>query len=66
MDDGTDTIDLGIKLNVIEQTGAWFKVPVSDGSEKNYRAEAGVINYFYNDLDEFEWLKAKVNERAME
>ena len=66
VDDGTDTIDLGIKLNVIEQSRAWFKVPVSDGSEKKLQGRAGVINYFYNDLDEFEWLKAKVNERAME
>ena len=66
VDDGTDTIDLGIKLNVIEQSGAWFKVPVSDGSVKKLQGRAGVINYFYNDLEEFEWLKAKVNERAME
>lgn len=65
VDDGTDTIDLGIKLSVIEQSGAWFKVPVSDGSEKKLQGRAGVINYFYNDLDEFEWLKGKVNERAM-
>ena len=40
VDDGTDTIDLGIKLNVIEQTGAWFKVPVSDGSEKKLQGRA--------------------------
>lgn len=66
VDDGTDTIDLGIKLNVIEQTGAWFKVPVSDGSEKKLQGRAGVINYFYNDLDEFDWLKGKVNEVAMQ
>lgn len=66
VDDGTDTIDLGIKLNVIEQTRAWFKVPVSDGSEKKLQGRAGVINYFYNDLDEFEWLKGKVNEVAMQ
>ena len=66
VDDGTDTIDLGIKLNVIEQTGAWFKVPVSDGSEKKLQGRAGVINYFYNDLDEFEWLKGKVNGVAMQ
>ena len=43
------------------------KPPVkSDGSEKKLQGRAGVINYFYNDLDEFDWLKAKVNERAME
>lgn len=33
VDDGADTIDLGIKLGIIAQTGAWFKIPVSDGSE---------------------------------
>lgn len=66
VDDGTDTIDLGIKLGVIEQSNSWFKVPVSDGSEKKLQGRAGVINYFYNDLDEFEWLKGKVNERAMQ
>lgn len=65
VDDGTDTIDLGIKLNVIEQSGAWFKIPVSDGSEKKLQGRAGVINYFYNDLEEFDWLKGKVNEVAM-
>lgn len=65
VDDGTDTIDLGIKLNVIEQSGAWFKIPVSDGSEKKLQGRAGVINYFYNDLEEFDWLKGKVNEAAM-
>ena len=66
VDDGTDTIDLGIKLGVIEQSNSWFKVPVSDGSEKKLQGRAGVINYFYNDLDEFDWLKAKVNEVAIQ
>ena len=25
-----------------------------------------IINYFYNDLDEFEWLKGRVNEVAIQ
>lgn len=66
VDDGTDTIDLGIKLGVIVQSGAWFKVPVSDGSEKKLQGRSGVIDYFYNDLEEFEWLKTIVNKAAME
>lgn len=66
VDDATDTIDLGIKLGVIVQTGSWFKIPVSDGSEKKAQGRSGVIDYFYNDLDEFDWLKGKVNERAMQ
>lgn len=64
VDDGTDTIDLGIKLGVIVQSGAWFKVPVSDGSEKKLQGRSGVIDYFYNDLEEFEWLKGQVYEEA--
>lgn len=64
VDDGTDTIDLGIKLGVIVQSGAWFKVPVSDGSEKKLQGRSGVIDYFYNDLGEFEWLKGQVYEEA--
>lgn len=64
IDDGADTIDLGIKLGIIVQTGAWFKVPVSDGSEKKLQGRNGVIEYFYNDLEEFEALKNKVYEAA--
>lgn len=65
VDDATDTIDLGIKLGVIVQAGAWFKIPTKYGGEKKAQGRAGVINYFYNDLEEFEWLKGKVNEEAM-
>lgn len=65
VDDATDTIDLGIKLEVIVQTGSWFKIPVSDGSEKKAQGRSGVIDYFYNDLDEFEWLKGEVNKAAL-
>ena len=65
VDDATDTIDLGIKLGVIVQTGSWFKIPVSDGSEKKAQGRSGVIDYFYNDLDEFEWLKGEVNKAAL-
>lgn len=64
VDDGADTIDLGIKLGIIAQTGAWFKIPVSDGSEKKLQGRNGVIEYFYNDLEEFDWFKRQVYEAA--
>lgn len=64
IDDGADTIDLGIKLGIIAQSGAWFKIPVSDGSEKKLQGRNGVIEYFYNDLEEFGWFKKQVYEEA--
>lgn len=64
IDDGADTIDLGIKLGIIAQSGAWFKIPVSDGSEKKLQGRNGVIEYFYNDLEEFGWFKKQVYEEV--
>ena len=65
VDDGTDTIDLGIKLGLITQTGAWFKVPTSSGKEKKLQGRTGVIDYFYNDLEEFEKFKHTVYATAL-
>lgn len=65
VDDGTDTIDLGIMLNVIVKSGGWYNIPVSDGSTKKVQGREKVLDYFYNDLDEFEWLKTMVNKAAM-
>ena len=66
VDAGADTVDLGIKLGIIVQTGAWFKVPVSDGTEKKLQGRAGLIDYFYNDLEEFEKFQQTVYEATME
>lgn len=65
VDDGTDTIDLGIMLNVIVKSGGWYNIPVSDGATKKVQGREKVLDYFYNDLDEFEWLKTMVNKAAM-
>ena len=64
VDAGVDTIDLGIMLEVITQKGAWYYLPTSTGKEKRLQGRAGVIKYFYNDLDEFEWLKNEVYKAA--
>lgn len=66
VDAGVDTIDLGIKLGVIVQSGAWFKIPVSDGTEKKLQGRGGVIEYFYTDLEEFEKIKQMIYEKANE
>ena len=66
VDAWADTVDLGIKLGIIVQTGAWFKVPVSDGTEKKLQGRAGLIDYFYNDLEEFEKFQQTVYEATME
>ena len=66
VEDGIDAIDLGIKLGVITQKGAWFYLPTSSGKETKAQGRAGVIEYFYNDLDEFEWLKGEVYKVSME
>ena len=65
VDDGVDTIDLGIKLGIIEQAGAWFKIPTSKGKEKKLQGRTGVIKYFYSDLEEFEYLKNEVYKLAL-
>lgn len=64
VEDVTDTIDLGIKLGVIVQSGAWFVVPTAKGKEKKLHGRPGVLDWFYNDMDEFDWFKNEVNEAA--
>lgn len=64
VDDGSDTIDLAVLLNIIEQSSAWFKVPTSKGDVKKIQGREKLLNYFYNDLEELEWVKGKVYEAA--
>lgn len=65
VDVGNDTIDLGIKLDVILQSGAWFKLPTADGSEVKLQGKTAVIEYLYNDLEEFERIKQLIMEKAV-
>ena len=60
VDDGLDTIDLAIKLGIITQAGAWFKLQDSKGKEQKLQGRGGVIEYFYPDLEEFDKLKDRI------
>jgi recombination protein RecA len=55
-----DTLDMGLVLGIIAQSGAWYKVTKKDGSEAKMQGFSGVQEFYYNDLDELEYLKERV------
>lgn len=65
VDAGTDTVDIAIKCGLIVQTGAWFKLTLKDGTEKKLQGRSGVLDFFYNDMDEFFEIKRKVYEAVL-
>lgn len=65
IDEVKDTLDLGLVLGVIVQNGAWFKVLNKAGKEVKMQGFNGVQDYYYNDLEELEYLKKRVYEATM-
>lgn len=55
-----DTLDMGVVLGIIVQSGAWYKVIKSDGTEAKMQGFSGVQDFYYNDIDELEYLKEQV------
>lgn len=55
-----DTLDMGLVLGIIVQSGAWFKVTKQDGTEAKMQGFNGVQEFYYNDLDELEYLREQV------
>ncbi len=55
-----DTLDMGLVLGIIVQSGAWFKVTKQDGTEAKMQGFSGVQEFYYNDLDELEYLREQV------
>ena len=55
-----DTLDMGLVLGIIVQSGAWFKVTKQDGTEAKMQGFNGVQEFYYNDLDELEYLTQEV------
>lgn len=55
-----DTLDMGLVLGIIVQSGAWFKVTKQDGTEAKMQGFSGVQEFYYNDLDELEYLTQEV------
>lgn len=60
VDEITDTLDMGISLGIIVQSGAWFKITLKDGKEKKMQGKNGVQEFFFNDLEELEYLRQEV------
>ena len=60
-----DTLDMGLVLGIIVQAGAWYKIAKKDGTEAKMQGFNGVQEFYYNDLDELEYLKQKVYEATV-
>ena len=65
VDEIKDTLDMGLVLGVIVQAGAWFKVTKKDGTEAKMQGFNGVQDFYFNDLEELEYLKQKVYEATI-
>lgn len=60
VDEVKDILDMGLVLGIIVQAGAWFKVTKKDGTEAKIQGFSGVQDFYYNNLEELEYLKEKV------
>lgn len=65
VDEITDILDLGISLGTIVQSGAWFRVSLKNGSEKKMQGKSGVQEFYFNDLEELEYLRQEVYKAGM-
>ena len=65
VDEIKDTLDLAIMLGIISQAGAWFKAILKDGKEQKMQGFNGVQEFYYNDLEELEYLRKQVYEAGM-
>lgn len=65
VDEIKDTLDLAIMLGIISQAGAWFKAILKDGKEQKMQGFNGVQEFYYNDLEEMEYLRKQVYEAGM-
>lgn len=65
VDEIKDTLDLAIMLGIISQARAWFKATLKDGKEQKMQGFNGVQEFYYNDLEELEYLRKQVYEAGM-
>lgn len=65
VDELKDTLDMGLVLGLIVQSGAWFKVTKKDGKEAKMQGFNGVQEFYFNDLEELEYLREKVYEATI-
>lgn len=65
VDEIKDTLDLAIMLGIISQAGAWYKATRKDGKEQKMQGFNGVQEFYYNDLEELEYLRKQVYEAGI-
>lgn len=65
VDEIKDTLDLAIMLGIISQAGAWYKATLKDGKEQKMQGFNGVQEFYYNDLEDLEYLRKQVYEAGM-
>lgn len=65
VDEIKDTLDLAIMLGIISQAGAWYKATLKDAKEQKMQGFNGVQEFYYNDLEELEYLRKQVYEAGM-
>ena len=65
IDEIKDTLDLALSIGIIQQSGAWFKATLSTGKEQKMQGFNGVQEFYYNDLEELEYLRKKVYEATI-
>lgn len=65
VDEIKDILDMSIVLGLISQAGAWFKATLKDGTEKKMQGKNGVQEFYYNDLDELDYLRQRVYEATV-
>lgn len=60
VDEIKDILDMGLVLGIIVQSGAWYKVVKKDGTEAKMQGFTGVQEFYYNDIDELDYLREQV------
>lgn len=65
VDEIKDTIDMGIVLSIIQQSGAWFTLTLKDGKERKLQGRAGVQEFFNTEKKELEHLRKRVYEATV-
>lgn len=60
-----DTLDIGVEFGIIVKSGSWYYVTKKDGTEVKMQGFNGVQEFYYNDLEELEYLRQKVYEATI-
>ena len=57
-----DMIDVGVKLKIFRQAGAWYYAPDENGEEQGYQGKAKFRAYLEENKDAFEMYWTRMNE----